>query len=257
MLSGPFISGRFPRGTLIAEIGLLVTAVYYLHAWRCLRSSELTNNPDTRALFGRHSWPELRYLQWGGFSSVLLFMLAGAADEENDWLFRLVGALMGFCAALFFAMFAVGFVALWSLWSQLVWQLKRARIGPLLVSSPLAIVWLGLGLGVFLMFGILLEKIEKLAPFLRFLLLKPLLALIWLSLFKMLDSLCAARSYAALMLPLILMVSFSAIMIVAVAFGYWWIIGQTTLLLVLFLSAIGALNLAFLRSLGASHSVER
>ena len=92
-------------------------------------------------------------------------MLAGAADEENDWLFRLVGALMGFCAALFFAMFAVGFVALWSLWSQLVWQLKRARIGPLLVSSPLAIVWLGLGLGVFLMFGILLEKIEKLAPF--------------------------------------------------------------------------------------------
>jgi hypothetical protein len=59
------------------------------------------------------------------------------------------------------------------------------------------------------------------------------------------------------MLPLILMVSFSAIMIVAVAFGYWWIIGQTTLLLVLFLSAIGALNLAFLRSLGASHSVER
>jgi hypothetical protein len=41
------------------------------------------------------------------------------------------------------------------------------------------------------------------------------------------------------------MVSFTAIVIVAFAFSYWWIIGLTAPLLVLFLSAISALNILF------------
>ena len=179
------------------------------------------------------------------FPPSFFFMLAAAADTENDWLFRLVGGLMGFCAALCFAMFGVGFVALWNLWKELVWQLKRAKIGPLLVSSPLAILWLGLGLAVFVMFGMLLEKIEKLAPFWQFPLRKWLLTLVWLSIVTTFYSLWKGRSHAALMLRLILLVSFSAIMVGAVMFSYWWVIHQTTFLFVLFLSAIGALNIVF------------
>lgn len=246
MLNSPFIPGRFPRGTLVAEVGLFVATAYYVLVWRGLRkSSEAHVAPGAPLPPERRSWPELRYLQWGVFSSVFFFTLAGASDRENDWLFRLVGALMGFCAALCFAMFGVGFVALWNLWREMVWQLKRAKIGPLLVSSPLAILWLGLGLGVFVMFGMLAEKIEELAPFGKFLIMGVGAPLIWLSIVTTFHSLWKGRSPAALMLRLILMVSFSAIMVVAAAFGYSWIIRQTTLLLVLFLSAIGALNIVF------------
>jgi len=172
-------------------------------------------------------------------------MFAGAADSEWDWLIILAYCLMGFCAALCFAMFGVGFVALWSLWKELARQLHGAKIGLLLVSSPLAVLWLGLGLGVFIMFGIVVEKMEKLAPFWGFLLMGLCRYLIWLSIATTFYNLWKGRSHAALMLRSMLMVSFSAIMIVAVAFGYWWIIGQTTPLLVLFISAIGASNVVF------------
>ena len=204
-----------------------------------------------RSLLMLHHCPKgafvLNFVSCNGafFPPSFFFMLAAAADTENDWLFRLVGGLMGFCAALCFAMFGVGFVALWNLWKELVWQLKRAKIGPLLVSSPLAILWLGLGLAVFVMFGMLLEKIEKLAPFWQFPLRKWLLTLVWLSIVTTFYSLWKGRSHAALMLRLILMVSFSTIIVVAVAFSYWWIIRQTALIFVLFLSAIGALNIVF------------
>src|SRR5215475_5891206 len=57
MFSSPFISGQFPRGTLVAEIGLLVTAAYYVHAWRSARDPELTGAPDTRVLLRGYNWP--------------------------------------------------------------------------------------------------------------------------------------------------------------------------------------------------------
>ena len=246
MLGSPSISGQFSRGTLIAEVGLFVVGAYYVLAWRNPRkSSETPVTPDAPSRPEGHPWPELRHLQRGVFSSVFHFMLAGAADTENDWLFRLVGALMGFCAALVLAMFGVGFVALWNLWKELVRQLNRAKIGLLLVSSPLAVLWLGLRLGVFVMFGAVVDKMEKLGPFWQLLLNVLLYGLIWLSIVATFYSLWKGRSHAALMLRLILLVSFSTIMVAAVMFSYWWIIRQTALLLVLFLSAIGALNIVF------------
>jgi len=224
MLSSPFISGQFFRGTLIAEVGLFVVGAYYVLVWRNLRkSSETPVSLDAPSRPEGHPWPELRHLQRGVFSSVFLFMLAGAADTGNDWLFRLVGALMGFCAAIAFAMFGVGSVALWNLWKELVRQLKRAKIGLLLVSSPLAVLWLGLGLGVVVMFGMVVEKMEKLAPFWQILLNVWLHGLIWLSIVTTFYSLWKGRSHAALILRLILLVSFSTIMV----------------------SAIGALNIVF------------
>ena len=69
--------------------------------------------------------------------------------------------------------------------------------------------------------------------------------LIWLSIVTAFYGLWKGRSHAALMLRLILLVSFSAIMVGALIFSYWWVISQTTLSLVLFLSAIGALNIVF------------
>jgi hypothetical protein len=94
-------------------------------------------------------------------ASVLFFTLAGAADAANDWLDRLVGCLMGFCAALGVGIFGVGFVSLANLWKELTQQLKKAKIGSLLFSIPLAVLWLGLGLGVFVLFGMLLEKLPE------------------------------------------------------------------------------------------------
>lgn len=239
---------HFAGGTLCAGLGLLVISAYYLRAWRSLQ--DRTNViacciPKVQISLGRPHWPELRYLQWGVSSSVFFFMLAGAADTENDWLFRLTGCLMGFCAALFLAMFGVGFVSLFYLWKELALQLKRANVGSLLLSIPLASFWLALGLGVMLLSGMLVDKIEKLPvhwqSLLRGLLYVPMWALIAIAFY----GLWKGRSYAALMLRLILMVSFSAIIIAAAAFAYWWFISQTALLLVLLLSAIGTLNVVF------------
>lgn len=239
MLNSPFISGRFPRGTLVAEIGLFVVSTYYVLVWRRLRkSSEGYFTPDGPFRPERPSWPELRFLQWGMFVSVLFFMFAGAADGEGDWLDALTNGLMGFCGALFFAMSGVGFVSLFYLWKELVSQLKMARIRSLLLSFPLAIFWLVLGLAVMVFLGMIVEKIpmwvEPLTP-----------GVLWGLIAIVFCGLWMGRSHAALMLRGLLMVFFSAIVAVAVAFGYWWIIRETALLLVLFLSAIGVLNVVF------------
>ena len=41
---------------------------------------------------------------------------------------QLVGAPMGFCGAVFAAMFAVGLVALWNLWREATFRLKSKEI---------------------------------------------------------------------------------------------------------------------------------
>ncbi len=69
--------------------------------------------------------------------------------------------------------------------------------------------------------------------------------LVWGLIAVMFYSLWKGRSHAALMARLVLMVSFSAIIAAAVAFGVWWIASQTAPLLVIFLSAIGSLDVIF------------
>jgi hypothetical protein len=177
-------------------------------------------------------------LKWGVALSVLFFMLAGAADAENDWLYRLVGCLMGFVAAMVLGMFGVGFVSLANLWKELVLQVRNAKIGSLLLSIPLAVLWLGLGLGVFLLFGIFIEKIPQSWAFLFKWPVWGLIAVAFYGLWK-------GRSHAALMLRVILLSSLSAIIAAAGAFSFWWISSYTAPLLVIFLSAMGSLSIIF------------
>ncbi len=143
-------------------------------------------------------------------------MLAGAADAASDWLDRLVGCLMGFCAALGVGILGVGFVSLANLWKELVLQLKNAKISSLLLSIPLAVIGLALGLGVFMALGMFLTKLSDSWTFLT----RPLL---WGMIAVMFYSLWKGRTHAALMLRLILMVSFSVTIITAAAFAFWWI----------------------------------
>ena len=239
MLNSPYISGQFPNGTLIAGIGLFIVRTYYVRVSRSLQQiSETPGTPDAPYQPEKPSWPELRYLQWGVFVSVVFFIFVGAADTGGDWLLALTGCLLGFCAALFSAMLGVGFVSLFHLWQELVSQFMRARIRSLLLPFPLAIFWLVLGLVVTAFFGMVVEKIPTLPE-------RPMQELLWGLIAMVFGGLWIGRSHAALMLRGILMVSFTAIVVVAVAFSYWWIIRQTALLLVLFLSAIGALNIFF------------
>lgn len=146
--------------------------------------------------------------------------------------------LMGFCAALVFTLFGVGFVSLFYLWKELVSQFRNASIQSLLVSSPLAVFWLILGLAVMLFLGMIVDKIPKFGEYLLTFLMWGLISIVFYRLWM-------GRSHAALVLRGMLMVLFSAIMVVAVAYGYWWVVRQTTLLLVLFFSAMGALNVVF------------
>jgi len=173
--------------------------------------------------------------------SAVIFMVAGAADAVGDWLIMLAGSLIGFCAALCFAMLGVGFVALFSLWKELVLQFRRANIRSLLLSSPLAIFWLVLGLAAMVFIGMLAEKVPVFGQ-------TVFKILIWGVISIAFYRLWTSRSHAGLMLRAILMLSFSGIMVAAAAYAYWWITTQTALLLVVSLSTIGALNVAFYSS---------
>jgi len=239
MLNSPRISNQVPDGTLIAGIGLCIVGTYYVRVWRSAKQlAEALTTSDAPDQSKKPSWPELRYLQWGVLLSVVFFIFAGAVDAGQDWLLALTGGLMGLCAAVFCAMFGVGFVSLFYLWQELVSQLRRARIRSLLLSVPLVIFWLVLGLAVTAFFGMVVEKIPMLPQ-------RLIQELLWALIAAVFGGLWMGRSHAALMLRGILMVSFTAIVAVAFAFSYWWIIGQTAPLLVLFLSAISALNISF------------
>ncbi len=245
------VSRPYPRGTLCAGVGLAIIAAYYVRAWRDLQGrTESSLTADSAVSPRRQSCPELRYLQWGMLASVVFFMLAAVADTTNDWLDRLVGCLMGFCAALGVGIFGVGFVSLANLWTELLQQLKKAKIGSVLCYVPLAVPWLGLGLGAFVLFGMLLEKLPESRKSLFQVLLWSLISvtiagLLWHLISVMFNSLWKSSGHAALMLRLILMVTFSAIIVSAVTFGFWWLASQTALLLVIFLSAIGSLDVIF------------
>ena len=236
MLNGLFIADRFSRGTLIAEVGFFIVGAYYVLAWRTL--TKRAHNPlATPNPFPPERPPrsELRYLLWGVFLSVAFFMFAAAADAGSDWQNN---CLMGLCAALFLAIFGVGFVSLFWLGHEFVSQLKKAGIRALLRSFPSAIFWLVVGLAITVVVTVMIAKIPPSAEALKRELSLTLIAIVF-------GCLWMARSRSALILRGILIALFSTIMIVGVGFGYLWIISQTTLLLVLFLSAIGVLNVVF------------
>ena len=177
-------------------------------------------------------------MQVGAALSIGVFLVAGAADAANNWLDRLVGILMGLCGAVVVAMFGVGFVSLVNLWKELSQQLRKASISSLLVSIPLAVLWLTLGFSDFIGFGM---AAEKLGPYIGALF-RPLL---WCLIAWAFWGLWKGRSRAALMLRLILLTSFSVIILAAAVFTGWYTASQTAPLLVLFLLAVASLNVVF------------
>jgi hypothetical protein len=66
----------------------------------------------------------------------------------------------------------------------------------------------------------------------------PLIAIVFYTLWS-------GRSHVALTLRLILMVSFSVIIIAALTFAAWWMTSQPALLMVIFLCAMGSFNVIF------------
>jgi len=239
MLGNVLLSGRYARGILYAGIALLVIAGYYVRAWRELQgrsaASLISGTPDSP---GSQPWSEVLYLKCGVALSVFFFMLGGAAVADYDWLDRLVGCLMGLCGAITFAMFGAGFVSLTNLWKELVPQVRNAKTASLLLSIPLAVLYLGLGLGAFGFIGWLIEKIPQSCAFVFRRPVWVLIAIAFCGLWK-------GRSHAALMLRVILLVSFSAIIVAAAAFSFWWMTSQTAPLLVIFLSAMGSFSVLF------------
>lgn len=244
------IPARYPYGTYLAAAGLIILALYYDHAWRRLKhrpNSSISTAIDPVS----DAFPEVRYLYWGTGISVACFLLAGAADMPNDLLDRVEGALMGLCGALFAAMLGFGFVSLWNLWKEVLLQVKYAWHLQRLVKSkgiktpsilrPIftAILWLACGLGVFLAMGFLLglipESWQRYIP----------KELLWLPILAMFGALWRSRTYAALLLRLILLFAFSAIMFAFTIFLAPRAAAQIAPALVTFLTLIAALNSLF------------
>ncbi|HTG29570.1 MAG TPA: hypothetical protein VK818_15230, partial [Methylomirabilota bacterium] len=193
--------------------------------------SEIPGNPpaDSR---------EMRFLKFGIAASILVYLLTGAADATSDGLVIVGGMLMGLCGALGVGTAGFGSVALWNLWKELLSQLRRASIGRLLLSLPLALLGLAGGLGALILAGYLTEKFPAVPA-------EVYKALFWLLIAAMFWFLWMGRSHAALFLRLILLVLFSAIILVSVVLVLSWAGSLTTYLLVFFLTLIGAINTLF------------
>ncbi len=157
---------------------------------------------------------------------------------------QLVGALMGFCGAVFAAMFAVGLVALWNLWKESIFQLKsneiakEIRTGSFFRAIPVAILWLVVGFAVIFGGGALLIK-----PLAHFeVIYRELMFLLFAAMF---GGLWRSTSHSAIVLRLILLALFSAIIIAAALFFVAWTASQIVPLLVILLAAITTLNALF------------
>jgi hypothetical protein len=190
--------------------------------------------PQSRPAVSR----EMRFLRFGIACSLIVYLLAGAADDTSDGLLILAGTLMGLCGALATGIAGFGFVALWNLWKELLSQLRRAKVGRLLASLPLALLGLAGGFGALILAGWLTEKFPAVPTRLY-------RVLFWILITFMFYFLWKGRSHAALFIRLILLVLFSAIILVSVVLTLWWAGSLTAYLFVLFLSAIGAINTLF------------
>src|SRR5260370_26780875 len=234
------LSGHpFLRGTLCAFIGFAFIALYYRHARYKLGKAAKPPSDLVRLEFpGRQSWPELRSWQIGADLSVAVFVLAGAADMGKEWLEQLRGAILGFCGAIAVGILGFGFVCLMNLWKELISQLRRASVGSLLVSIPLVILWLAMGFGVLIGMGMVADRFAHYIGAL----LRPLL---WLVITLLFWGLWRGRSRALLVLRLVLMFSFSAIILSPTVFICWWVFSETAPLLVFFLAVIASLNVLF------------
>jgi hypothetical protein len=170
-------------------------------------------------------------------------MSAAVADARNDWLYQLTGCLMGLCFAMFVAMFGVGFISLVNLWKEVVLQLKNAKIFPLCLSLPVAVLWLAAGVSGLVLMGMLVERFSKYQGWVYWG--HPFRDLAWGLIAIVFYLLWKSQSSAALIVRLILLVLFSAIMVAAVAFGFWWIASESVLSLGVVLAAVGSLNVIF------------
>lgn len=236
----------YRHGTVLAASGFLAMAVYYDLAWRSLKHRLNVLRPLT---LEPRPWSEFQYLAWGAGASVLCFVLAGAADAPPTFLDTLVGALMGLCGAVFGFMFGFGLVALWNLWRECIQQLRGAMqfrrssqsydIKPpsLVPAVPLALLGLAFGIGVFVVLGMITPYLERWHIAVR--------ELLWIPIATMFYALWKGRSYAALLLRLILLVLFSVIILGFVVWLLAWIASQTAPLLVTMLAGITVLNAAF------------
>jgi hypothetical protein len=241
----PLFPTLYRHGTIFAAVSFCALAVYYDLAWRSLKHRLIVSLPPN---VEPRPWSALQYLAWGVGSSVLCFMLAGAADTPT-FLDHVVGALMGLCGTVFAFLFGFGLVALWSLWRESIQQLKgelRFRryiqsygVKPLsfLPAIPLAILGLAFGVGVFLALGTAVPYVEKWRL--------PIRELLWLPIVVMFYALWKGRSHAALLVRLILLVLFSLIILPFAVFLLAWSASQTAPLLVTILAAITILNAAF------------
>lgn len=182
--------------------------------------------------------PEVRFLRFGIAFSVIVFLLAGAADATSDGLAILVGMLMGLCGALAVATAGFGVVALSNLWQELFLQLRRAKTSSLVAALPLALLGLASGLSAFIFAGWLLKKVPAVPSSLY-------KEVMWILITSAFYFLWIGRSYASVFMRLILLTLFSAIILISVVLALWWAGSLTAHGLVVCLSAIGAINALF------------
>lgn len=266
----------YPRGTYCAAAGLAIVALYYDLVWRHLKH-RATASPLPAASINRspHPFPERRYLYWGMGLSVSIFLLAGAADAPRELADRFISALMGLCGAFFAGMLGFGLVSLWNLWKEALLQAnyvvqllrlvksKGVNTPSLFRPIVLAILWLALGIGVFIALGVLIDFIPKSwlqeLPDLRSLrnlqdLQKALWAaarshvirsLLMLPIASFFYVLWKSRTYAGLIARFILLLTFSAIILAFTVFLVAWAASETAPVLVTFLAAIATLNTLF------------
>jgi hypothetical protein len=259
MLNHLIGEGPYAQGTICAFFGLCIVSALNFRGWRQLETDFVAPSGSAAPQMSPTMYLLARKNLFAGMGLTLLFLLlVGALDAGGELLDRIVGGLMGLCGAMALGILGVGFVAMRNLWKELIAQLKSARISQLLLSVPLAALYLALGIGIFVLIGFFLDEIPKVRgmlhdhPFWRIggallgaVIIGVMMETVWHVIATMFERLWGGRSHAALFLRLILMVVFSAIMIPAAVFLIWFAAEQIAPLQVAIFCVILYANVLF------------
>jgi len=253
----------YPRGTLLAALGLFAVLAYYLRREHTRGRLGIATQPDECPLTDSRYWRRRRDVLVGSSLSALFLALASGADlrtyDPVDWGLRIFGVFMGAAA---FGTLLLGCIFLWHHWTEAISDLRdrppdlfsqvtrkseeseREQLAPmrsgLLLKSLLGFCAILLASWLAARFGIVPGRLLE----------NPLLGaiyndILWIFILTLVVVLWTTRSRIAAVLRVGFLLVFSLIILSATIFFAFWIASESAPEIVAFCAGIVVVNFVF------------
>jgi hypothetical protein len=223
-------------GTFEASVGIALLLGNYLAGVTALK-----NDPGFES--GESSRRAKRSLVQGILLSLLLMAVVSFRRNPGDALMQVTEFLLSFCYCLFGLMFGVGILCLIRLWRGLSIPPGEAQAVRVRLAPPNKVSWLVAGLCSLLAVGTFADRLPvRLAKEFATEIAQ---GLFWAAMAVVLYRLWTSRKTAALVARAALLLLFTAIMLPAAMFYFYWIGTQPDRPLAFLATAAGLLNLLY------------